>query len=349
MLLTRLVLPATLLALSAMPGAAASFDCARAATPFEHAICDIPALSAADDRLAKTFATATGGLTKASVELMRADQRGWLDFAQRACTDDAQRMSQGTYDDTGGSCLVAVFNTRSAALERSRMIDGHRFYVQSLYQALPDPYEADNADSYWKVASHALVMPQLDADDPLAVPFNRFVQQHADTQSELMALAGGDDAGGLDASSDTSVTLAINDMGGSSRITLAVTTYWYGHGAAHGNAGIGYLHYLTAEDRELVAGDIFAGDDWADTLVDLAWAQLQAEHGEWLQVETAGDIAEAVVQPTRWDLSNDRGLVIQFQPYEVSAYAYGAPTITIAWSKLDAIKAETQDQIRYGW
>ena len=66
-------------------------------------------------------------------------------------------------------------------------------------------------------------------------------------------------------------------------------------------------------------------------------------------METAADIAEIVVEPSRWDLSNDYGLVIQFEPYEVSAYAYGAPTITIPWDKLDAIKAETQDMVRYGY
>lgn len=350
MYLSRILIPATLLALFAMPAAAASFDCSKAGTPFEHAICDIPELSTADDRLAKSFATATGGLTKGSVVLMRADQRNWLDYAQRACTDDAQPMTSGRYSENNGSCLVEKFNTRSGALEQSRMIEGHRFFIKAIYGALPDPNEADNPDSYWKVASHELVMPLLDADDPLAEAFNRYVMDMASNQSDILSPAGGGEIGDLDPSSDTSVKLAVKELGGSGRITLAVNTYWYGHGAAHGNWSISYLHYLTAEDRGLVAGDIFAGDDWANTLVEAAWAQLQAEHpAEWLQVEAAGDIAEIVVEPSRWDLSNDYGLVIQFQPYEVSAYAYGAPTITIPWEKLDAIKAETQDQVRFGW
>ncbi|KRA55371.1 DUF3298 domain-containing protein [Devosia sp. Root635] len=349
MFLPRILIPAALLALLSMPAAAASFDCAKASTPFEHAICDMPELSAADDRLAKSFATATGGLTKESVVLMRADQRNWLDFAQRACTDDAQPMTSGRYAEAGGSCLVATFNTRSAALEQSRMIDGHRFFIKAVYGARPDPNEADNPDSYWKVASHELVMPQLDADDPLAEAFNRYVVEMAANQSDILSLAGGGDIGDLDPSSDTSVKLAVKELGGSNRITMEVSTYWYGHGAAHGNWSVSYLHYLADQDRGLVASDIFAGDDWAGTLVDAAWAELQAEHGEWLQVETADDIAEIVVEPDRWDLSNDHGLVIQFEPYEVSAYAYGAPTITIDWDKLDAIKAETQDEVRYGW
>lgn len=350
MLVSRILLAAILLALlPAMPATAASFDCVAASTAFEHAICDIPELSAADERLAKSFATATGGLTKESVVLMRGDQRAWLDYAQRACTDDAEPLTSGSYPEAGVSCLVEKFNNRSAALEQSRMIDGHRFYILSRYGALPDPDEAGNPDSYWKVASHDLVLPQLDADDPLAGPFNQFVAEMALNQSDIVTLDSSGDIGDLDPSADSSVSLAIKELGGTSRITMTVSTSWFGHGAAHGNWSISYLHYLTAEDRGLMASDMFTGEDWAGTLVEAAWEQLQTEHpADWLQVETAGDIAEIVVEPTRWELSNPYGLVIQFQPYEVSAYAYGAPTITIPWEKLDAIKAETQDQVIWG-
>src|SRR5690606_25836953 len=74
------------------PAQAASFACARAGTAFEHAICDNPRLSAADDTLAIAFATAIGGLSQSGVNAMRVDQRNWLDFAARSCTDDAQLL-----------------------------------------------------------------------------------------------------------------------------------------------------------------------------------------------------------------------------------------------------------------
>lgn len=54
-----------------LPAAAASFDCAKAGTPFEHAICDSPELSAADDRLAKTYQTAIGGLSENALAAVR--------------------------------------------------------------------------------------------------------------------------------------------------------------------------------------------------------------------------------------------------------------------------------------
>lgn len=346
---SRFLLAASLLALAILPATAASFDCAEASTPFERAICDIPELSTADDRLAKSFATATGGLSKESVVLMRGDQRAWLDYARRACTDDAEPLSRGSYPEMGGSCLVEKFNSRSGALEQSRMIGGHRFFIKSLYAALPDPNEVGNPDSYWKVASHDAVMPQLEAEDPWAEAFNRYVMDEAARDTETLSLAGASDVADLDATADSSLNIAVKELGGTSRITLSVNTYWYGHGAAHGNWSVSYLHYLTAEERGLQADDMFAGKDWQATLRDAAWAQLQTEHGEWLQVESPSDIAEIVIDPARWDLSNDYGLVIHFQPYEVSAYAYGAPTITIPWEKLDAIKAETQDQVRWGY
>ncbi|HTO27031.1 MAG TPA: RsiV family protein, partial [Devosia sp.] len=279
----------------------------------------------------------------------RGDQRAWLDYAQRACTDDAQPLTRGSYPELGGSCLVEKFNTRSGALEQSRMIGGHRFLIKALYAALPDPDEVDNPDSYWKVASHEAVMPQLEAGDPLAEAFNRYVMTEAARDTETLSLAGASDVADLEATADSSLNIAVKELGGTSRITMMVNTYWFGHGAAHGQWSVSYLHYLTGEERGLRADDMFAGKDWQVTLRDAAWAELQAEHGDWLQVEAPADIAEIVIDPTRWDLSNDHALVIQFQPYEVSAYAYGAPTIRIPWDRLEAIKAETQDQVIWGY
>ena len=75
---------------------------------------------------------------------------------------------------------------------------------------------------------------------------------------------------------------------------------------------ITYRHYLVGEERALQASDLFSGADWEKTLVDLAWEQLQIQHKEWLQVDSAEDIATIVVNPVRWDLSDDYGLTIQF-------------------------------------
>jgi uncharacterized protein len=323
--------------------AAASFDCSAAATPFERAICDSEDLSRADEVLAKAFNTALGGLTKAAETALRKDQRAWLDFAQRACTEDAEPLTGGSYDEQGVRCLTGVFSSRARILELSRMMDGHRFVFESAYAVLPDPNEADNPDSNWTVATHDAAVALLDSDDPLAEAFNAFAREAAEPHSELYA--GRD----LDGSSDTSMALAVKSTAGTNRISLRLETYWFGHGAAHGNYADSVVHYFVPEERAVEAGDIFAGEDWEAVLVDAAWTALQEQHGEWLQVDSKEDIAEIVVDPARWDFDDAYSLVITFQPYEVSAYAYGAPEVRVPWLELEAIAADNQQTIRYGW
>jgi hypothetical protein len=48
----------------------------------------------------------------------------------------------------------------------------------------------------------------------------------------------------------------------------------------------------------------------------------------------------------RWDFSEE-GLVIQFNIYEVTAYAMGAPTLTIPWNDLSAITTNRAEEIAY--
>lgn len=333
-------------AIAVAPAAAASFDCAKAATPFEKAICDNPDLSAADDRLAKTYQTAIGGLGETALAAMRTDQRAWLDHARRACTTNAQPLTSGSYDERGVSCLATLFSSRSDLLEQSRIIKGTRFYPQARYEAMPDPNEADNPDSYFPVALHELAYVQIDDTTPEAEAFNALVRTAANEQAGF-----GGDATEYDMvdTSDTTNTIFFKERAGTGRITLESNTYWFGHGAAHGNWAVTYLHYLNSDSRWLEAGDLFAGKGWQKALLRLAADALRAEHGDNLYLDDDNDIADAVIDPTRWDLSDPYGLVIQFQPYEVAPYVYGAPTARVSWEDLSAYLAEGADSVRYGY
>ncbi|WP_051960970.1 DUF3298 domain-containing protein [Devosia riboflavina] len=328
-----------------LPAAAASFDCAKAATPFEHAICDSPELSAADDRLAKTYQTAIGGLSEGAVAAVRGDQRAWLDFAQRACAPEAEPMTSGRYNEDRTRCLINRFDSRSSALEDSRMINGMRFYVRARFDAMPDP-NAENADSYWAVAQHELSYVQLDSTEPFAGAFNAYVEGEALKLSGLFGEEGGSSEMDEDASSDTNNSIGVAEAN-ANRIDLNVGTYWYGHGAAHGNWSKTFLHYLVDEDRELAARDIFTGKRWQAGLLDLTVEALKAEHGDALMLDDTSYIADAVTDPARWDLSDPYALILQFQPYEVSAYAYGAPTARISLEKLAPYISEDSDFFRY--
>ena len=328
----------------AAPANAASFDCGKATTAFENAICDNPKLSTADDKLATAFATAIGGLSKGALAQMRADQRAWLDFAASSCTDDAQPLSDfDTYTERQVECLNDAFVARLTVLEQSRMLGGYRFAVASQYSALPDPDETE-PNSYFKVATHQLSYPVLDAGDEDAQAFNAFVAKAAEDSSGSMSEAG--DVMG-EAQSDSNTGIHLNEVL-YNRLSLKVSTRWFGHGAAHGNWAVSYVHYLLNRQRALEASDMFAGDDWQQKLTELSLAELKREHGDNLQLDDSTDISGIVTDPTRWSFASDYGLIIQFEPYEVSAYAYGAPTIVVPWESLDDIVAEGADAVRYG-
>ncbi|UYN98330.1 MAG: DUF1311 domain-containing protein [Devosia sp.] len=326
---------------------AASFDCTRATTPFERAICDNADLSAADDRLALTYETALGGLSEPAREQMRGDQRRWLAFAQQACSPGARPLSSGAYSEAGLSCLIDVFSDRSRVLETSRIIDGYRYYPTSRYAALPDPYEAANPESYWPVARHEVSYPQLDGTVPFHAAFNDFVAEKSYALSDIPADSG--DPGAVDETSDTYVSMGVSDTSTGRRITLDVTTYWYGHGAAHGNGMTFFLHWLSDEEREVVATDIFDKPGWEGALLKKVTAALRAQHGSFLMLDDPQDIAEVVINPERWDLSDPYDLVVTFGPYEVAAYAYGSPTARIAWDDLAELTADGADGVRYGY
>lgn len=75
-----LVLSLALLPLAAaVPANAASFDCAKAATPTEHAICDNPQLSHLDDQTAGLYYSfISSGRPADKVEAVKKEQAGFL-------------------------------------------------------------------------------------------------------------------------------------------------------------------------------------------------------------------------------------------------------------------------------
>jgi uncharacterized protein len=103
-----------------LPANAASFDCAKAASAFEKAICADPDLSAADDTLAVAYATAIGGLTKPAIDTMRAGQRAWLKSLDTTCAD-AMLPGNNPVAEERTACLETAYTSRIETLEASHM------------------------------------------------------------------------------------------------------------------------------------------------------------------------------------------------------------------------------------
>ncbi|MDR3473663.1 MAG: DUF3298 domain-containing protein [Devosia sp.] len=322
---------ALLLTLALVPPAiAASFDCAKARTPFAKAICTHPDLSKADETVAKAFETARGGLSAPARAEVSAAQDGWVKFANLACADNAKPATR-PYDADGISCLANLFDTRTRQLQNSKMLGGLRIYYVDRYAALPDP---DPGNDGVKVATKAVSTPRIDGTDREAAAFNRFIETGTGKDIDPGIADRPSPADGSEDDTNTLIVTAVDPA----RITMTLTTYMYGHGAAHGNYGITYIHYLRDKARRLVATDVFATPGWQHQLQTLALAAVKQTEGDALMLDDPSSINDSVIDPARWDFSS-AGLILQFEPYEVAPYAAGAPAVTIPWSDLDALLA----------
>ncbi len=345
----RIVLALAALLLFAPVAQAASFDCAKAASSFEHAICDHPDLSKADETLAQAYATALGGLSKPSADAMKATQHDWLDYAGKACSDDAQPIS-GKYNDDQAQCLLSTINDRVSSLEASRMLGGYRFYPFERFLIEKD--DTAEADSFNKVATKHYENVKIDSTDDVATAFNAMTDKMrsdldanttGDSDQQPLFKDGTDQLATGDVTDDIDMLTTVKSVT-SSRITLQTTESWYGHGAAHPNYGLSYTHFLVSEKRMLKATDIFQGDDWKDKLGKMVVDKVKADLGDDYFNDSEKDIPDWAADPSRWDFS-DQGLVIQFNPYEVAAYAAGAVTVTIPWDQLSDMFTENGQAI----
>lgn len=116
-----------------------SFDCAKAATPVEHAICSNETLSQLDSDLAGTYTKALAHA--ADAEALRNEQRAWSAQRAAACgilpgaDDDMPDIS-----DAANDCLVDIYMTRITALNQAVTAAG----------AAPDP--ARLLTGLWQIA-----------------------------------------------------------------------------------------------------------------------------------------------------------------------------------------------------
>ena len=116
-------------------------------------------------------------------------------------------------------------------------------------------------------------------------------------------------------------------------VTLTDSTYAYEHGAAHGEFGTVYHHYLRVEKRPLAAADIFGGKGWQEHLRKLVLDAVKLEEGDGMMDGAADTVREEAIDPERWDFS-PAGLLVQFEPYEVASYAEGAVSVVVPWGAL---------------
>jgi uncharacterized protein len=322
---------------------AASFDCAKAHTPQEKAICASPELSKADDRMAAAYKAALAAAPPEFQNRIRDAQRAWIRRITLNC------LPGNPYRPLD-ECLHQAYDTRTHTLDNTIVTAGGvKFTWTTISFTVPDsPEDAENDKQRGAspVATFDASWPQALSTSPEWQAWNTAVEDDArDLASQ--GKAGSDRrwrpewADGLDTDLETTLGLVTPRL-----VTATLSNEWYGHGAAHPNTNSLQLNWMLKERRALQAEDVFrAGSGWQQILYDRtdkylhsvldqdAGGDYQSQSGPRMIAETLHKIVE---DPQSWTI-DAKGITIVFQQYAVACRACTPDPFTLTWDSLKPI------------
>ncbi|WP_019689988.1 DUF3298 domain-containing protein [Pseudomonas fluorescens] len=290
---------------------AASFDCDKAHSPIEKAVCADSVVSALDSSIATSYTAAMERLSQDGQTILRDGQRQWLRFVRDLCFAHP--------DNSGvGFCLTQHYTERLKDLSNAAISTGPYLFSRSDYFSASTQ---DEAGQPYKIHAGA---PRIDAPvSPTIALWNSTVAK----QAMWVADSGCDSRHG-DEYSGFTVTYA------SARVISVRMTDWEDcHGTPHGHGGSTGLTYLMEPSfHSLEASDLFVVDTaWKDFLTRRSYDVIEKK-ADTTQVELR-QVEKAATDIRNWTLTRD-GLLITIEPYAVLAYAFGTTEVIIPWRDL---------------
>jgi uncharacterized protein YecT (DUF1311 family) len=324
---------------------AASFDCAKAATPQEKAICANPQLSAADDRMAAAYRKALASAPKGLHDEIRDGQRAWIRRVTLDCLPD------NPYNPLD-KCLGNAYAARTEELGHPVTREGGiQFAWHHVSFTVPDTGELGDDDRRRGVSPVTLFdarWPQALAETPEWQAWNAAMEDAARDMAS-QGNAGADKKCRPQESLDTDLHTELGVVT-PQLVTATVTNLWYGHGAAHPNTATIQFNWLLREKRELGPEDVFRADSgWKKALYEKTdkylHEQLDGEAGGDYQNESApGTIAttlnKIVENPGNWQI-DEKGIAIAFPEYAVACRACTPEPFSMTWGDLKALMKPT--------
>lgn len=319
---------------------AASFDCTKAKTAQEKAICGTPALSAADDQMAAAYRAWLAAAPPDWAAGIRENQIVWLRTRDEDCP-------AGDASTPIASCLNNIYKLRIAELQQMvQHIAGITFVSQAITLTARDtPDSAPPAgipevtpgfgtlQSTWPQASSTA--PQWTAWNSAVIPA---VIQAANADEETSAH---DWNGVVQPGVDRGLTVAV-ERANAQWVSASIVDFYDGHGA-HPMENSAEFYWMLGAQRALKPADVFlpnsGWDTWMEQRLDsyLHKALDSGSNGNyqtWFPQGNAATVLKGIVtNPADWKLE-PAGFSIFFQPYQVACYACTPDPMTIKWSDL---------------
>ncbi len=319
---------------------AASFDCAKAKTAQEKALCASPQLSAADDQMAAAYKAWLAAAPASWAAGIRGNQIVWLRFRDATCP-------AGDANDPITTCLSDIYKERIDELKGMvQHIAGITFVSQALTLTARDTLDSAPPAGATEVTPGFGTLqaswPQASSTAPQWTAWNNAV-----VPAIVQAANAGESSSARDWSGlvqpgvDRGLNLTVQRVN-AQWVSASIDDFYDGHGA-HPEENFTEFYWVLGAQRAIKPEDVFqpnsGWDTWMEKQLDSYLhktldAQSTGNYQSWFPGGDAAKTLQGIVtNPGDWKLE-PAGLSIFFAPYQVACYACTPDPLTIPWSDL---------------
>jgi uncharacterized protein YecT (DUF1311 family) len=301
---------------SEIPAAAASFDCRKATTAQEKAICASAKLSKMDEDLAAVYNQLRAALSPAGAAEVQDDQRQWLAWLKQVCRNWGHRAPDI------GDCLTDEYGARLNMLTHgTQRLGGMTFFtrlkVVTRRNTYPHPDYGFNSGDPTPFGVGSFRWPEIDRPTAQQAAWNSAVRQAAIKQVASVASGASLDADGNEPQtdfpsnvSDENVSLdyafhAANQF--LITVDLSSSLHSYDGGSEDPHLFGTTFTWLVRLGKELSAEDVFASDSgWGNFVALRCYEKMTTgEYAEYLDDDKQRlrrEVANSVGEVDNWKL-----------------------------------------------
>jgi uncharacterized protein len=238
---------------------AASFDCTKAKSKVELAICSNPDLSKADQQMASAYNKSLSELPPEFAVNLRDDQRTWLQMRATVCTASSLAFPANEQMDQLQDCLKAEYRDRIGVLKNIRQqLDGILFFQVTKTMFAPD--DTPGMDAEWrKNWPYGTLKANWSVSTDKSPEWQSWNKAIRAAMFRVLTPSLGQELKDWpqkwDGGMDVDLTARVESVN-PQYVTSIIGNFWYGHGAAHENRNWMQFNWLRKEQREMRAGCI---------------------------------------------------------------------------------------------
>lgn len=312
---------AFLLAATAFASPAWAFDCGKASTTVEKAICADDKLKAADDAMSKAYGEVRNLLTDKEKKSLALSQKKWLKGRDDRCSsEEGAALNSCILDETESRRRLLSAESETGPGSKTVMIpvfiqqEGDRWHTDVDYTLIRFGKAVSKGEKVFNAEVNKIVK---------AAPLGKQAEE-APEEMNYMSYAA--------------MSLAY----ASERLISAPVEVYSFEGGAHGNSGTNAINVDLKAGKLIAAGDIFDGKALGKLKSDCIAQILVQKKDKWEGEEykqsedpnfQEATVGETLANMTAWTLSADKATVT-FDAYVVGSYAEGPYSCEFPMEKL---------------